>query len=115
MTATDLFDHDPFVVAVVLAIATGLLSVEDPELGALTLTLAALAVTTRLVRLRSPGRSATSVRSEGAAISIVALAALAFLLIPTPWGVVRGPVLSASLLPLWWASRYEGRGHGATA
>ena len=108
-------DHDPFVMAVVLATATALASVEDPQLGALSLTLVALAVAARLVHLRSPARGLRVPREELAGISIVALSALLYVAAPTPVDTVRGPILAMSLLPLWWATRHPIADRGGLA
>ncbi|MFZ0700158.1 MAG: hypothetical protein WAN74_08255 [Thermoplasmata archaeon] len=99
-------DHDPFVIAVVLAIATALASIEDSSLGSLSLTLVALAVATRLVHLRSPARGVRLPREELTGLSIVALAALLYVVAPASIDPVRGPIFAASLLPLWWATRH---------
>jgi hypothetical protein len=108
-------DHDPFVMAAVLAIATSLASIEDPQLGALSLTLVALAVASRLVHLRSSARGRRAPREELAGISIVALAALLYAAAPTPLGAVRAPILAVSLLPLWWATRLPAADRGGLA
>ncbi len=115
MTAPGPFEHDPFVMAFLLAIASSLVSIEDPQLAALTLTLVALAVATRLVHLRSPAPGGGMPREEMAGLSIVALGVLLYAMVPAPFDPVRGPVLAASLAPLWWAARYRVRGRGAFA
>lgn len=111
----DPLDHDPFVVAVVLAIATALASYEDPQLGALSLTLIALAIATRLVHLRTPTRGAHWHREELVGIAIVGLAALLYAVAPPSLGALRGPVLALSLLPLWWARGHPAGDGGALA
>lgn len=113
MTGT--LNHDPFVMAFVLAIASALLSIEDPQLESLTVTLVALAIASRLVRLRSPSFGSGRPREELAAISLVAIAAALYLLGPVPIGAARGPVLAISLLPLWWISRQPTRDPGSPA
>jgi hypothetical protein len=115
VTAHGPFEHDPFGMAFLLAIASGLLTMEDPQLGSLTLTLVALAVATRLVHLRSPARGGGVAREELAGISIVMLAALLYVIVPVPADSVRGPLLAGSLFPLWWAARHRARGRGAPA
>ena len=109
------WEHDPFVMAVVLAIATAFASIEDPQLGALSLTLVALAVATRLVHLRSSAPGSGLPREELAGISVVALAALLYVVTPAAIATMRGPILAVGLVPLWWAARHRSHDRGALA
>lgn len=106
MTGVGPFDHDPFAMAVVLAVVTGLVSIEDPALAPLTLTLVALGVASRLVHVRAITRPRGSAREELAAMSVVPLAVLFYALTPPTLADFRGILLATSLLPLWWTVRH---------
>ncbi|MGI0071565.1 MAG: hypothetical protein ACRECT_05815 [Thermoplasmata archaeon] len=100
-------EFDAFRVAVGLALIAGGLSLVASYLDALTLTLTALAAAgwaAAHASERAAGTAGLGVGERLGLASAVAGAALYFLL-PPPLSVVRGLLLAASLLPLWWAGR----------
>jgi hypothetical protein len=100
-------DRDTWGMTVGTALIAGALSVELPFLVALTGTLAALAVASwARLHSRAP-RTAHPILGwrQAVGIGILALGAGLFLLPPPPWAPLRGLLLAAALLPLWWVER----------
>lgn len=97
---------DPCLLAVVLALLTGLASIADPPLAGLTLALVALAVGAFLIGLRP--RNAGHLRLDAPAVfafSTITLGLFAFFALPQDLGAFPGLVLAIGAIPLWWARR----------
>ena len=97
-------DREPFDIAVLAALASGILSVVVGFLVSLTAALIALAFAGWISELR---RRAPRLRDVARGRTAVALGLLAGLLASSlvlsgDLALLRGPILASALLPLWW-------------
>jgi hypothetical protein len=100
-------EFETFSVAVGAALVAGGLSLLASFLAALTGTLVALAVAS-WVTFRSQqtsGRREFIRGGRGVGLSILGVGTAVFLFAPVPLVPIRGLLLAAALLPLWWTER----------